>query len=138
MLVNTSYRNPEIEKKVDNEVGKPFSIKERLILGGVGSPPLEIQSASTSIYNLLSLDNGRNRCNLELRPNGVLLRFRARLDTYTLVIPFYKLVLYKGDFAQYSIYRDNHFVKVKADTKAIQKFFTKILDAKASSISESP
>ena len=73
MLVNTSYRNPEIEKKIDNEVGKPFSIKERLILGGVGSPPLEIQSASTSIYNLLSLDNGRNRCNLELRPNGVLL-----------------------------------------------------------------
>jgi hypothetical protein len=137
MLVNTSYHNPEIEKKIDQEVGKPFSLKDRVLLGGIGSPPLEITSASSSIYNLLSLNNDRNRCNLELRPNGVLLRFRARLDSYTLVIPFYKLVLYKGDFAQYSIYRDNHFVKVKADTKAIQKFFTKILEAKASSTPES-
>ena len=137
MLVNTSYHNPEIEKKIDQEVGKPFSLKDRGLLGGIGSPPLEITSASSSIYNLLSLNNDRNRCNLELRPNGVLLRFRARLDSYTLVIPFYKLVLYKGDFAQYSIYRDNHFVKVKADTKAIQKFFTRLLEAKASNNPES-
>jgi len=137
MLVNTSYHNPEIEKKIDKEVGKPFSLKDRVLLSGIGSPPLEITSASSSIYNLLSLNNDRNRCNLELRPNGVLLRFRARLDSYTLVIPFYKLVLYKGDFAQYSIYRDNHFVKVKADTKAIQKFFTKLLEAKASNTPES-
>ena len=137
MLVNTSYHNPEIEKKIDQEVGKPFSLKDRVLLGGIGSPQLEITSASSSIYNLLSLNNDRNRCNLELRPNGVLLRFRARLDSYTLVIPFYKLVLYKGDFAQYSIYRDNHFVKVKADTKAIQKFFTRLLEAKASNTPES-
>lgn len=131
MLVNTSYRNPEIEKKIDLELGMPYSLKDRLKMGGVGSPALDIQSASLEIHNLLVVDNGRNRCNIEIRPKGILLRFRSRLDSYTLVIPYYKLVIYKGDIAQYSIYRDHYFVKVTADTKAIQKFFTRLTALKS-------
>jgi hypothetical protein len=30
----------------------------------------------------------------------------------------------------YSVYMDDYFVKVKADTKGIQKYFKRILDAK--------
>lgn len=47
------------------------------------------------------------------------------------VIPFYKLTIYKGDLAVYSIHRDHHFIKVRSDTKAVQKFFKKLLDYKA-------
>ena len=130
MLLNVSYTNSEITRKVDSEVGKPFKLKERWAMGGIGSPKLFITETSIEIRNLLILDNNIDCCNIEMRPKGIIVRFRSLLETFALVIPFYKLVLYKGDFAIYSIYRDNHFIKVKSDTKAIQKFFRKILDYK--------
>ncbi len=131
MLLNVSYNNKEITQKIDEEVGKPFTLKQRWAMGGIGSPKLFITASSTEIRNLLILDNNLDSCNIELRPKGIILRFRSLLETYALVIPFYKLVIYKGDLAVYSVYRDHHFVKVKADTKAIQKFFRKMLDYKA-------
>ena len=130
MLLNVSYNNPEISRKIDSEVGRPFKLKERWNLGGIGSPKLFITSSSMEIRNLLILDNNLDSCNIELRPKGIILRFRSLLETYALVIPFYKLVIYKGDLGIYSIYRDHYFIKVKADTKAIQKFFRKLLDYK--------
>lgn len=131
MLLNVSYNNPEINRKIDEEVGKPFPLKKRWQLGGIGSPKLFITSTSAEIRNLLILDNNRDSCNVEIRPKGVIVRFRSLLETFALVIPFYKLVIYKGDLGIYSIYRDHYFIKVKADTKAIQKFFKKLLDYKA-------
>ncbi len=131
MLVNVSYNNKVIAQKIDAEVGKPFTLKQRWALGGIGSPKLMITSTSTEIRNLLILDNNLDSCNIELRPKGIVVRFRSLLETYALVIPYYKLSLYKGDLGIYSIYRDHHFIKVKADTKAIQKFFKKILNYKA-------
>lgn len=130
MLLNVSYNNSEITRKVDNEVGKPFKLKERWAMGGIGSPKLFITETSIEIRNLLILDNNIDCCNIEMRPKGIIVRFRSLLETFALVIPFYKLTVYKGDFAIYSIYRDNHFIKVKSDTKAIQKYFRKILDYK--------
>ncbi len=130
MLLNVSYTNSEITRKVDSEVGKPFKLKERWAMGGIGSPKLFITETSIEIRNLLILDNNIDCCNIEMRPKGIIVRFRSLLETFALVIPFYKLTIYKGDFAIYSIYRDNHFIKVKSDTKAIQKFFRKILDYK--------
>ncbi len=100
-------------------------------MNGIGSPKLFITEASVEIRNLLILDNNLDSCNIEIRPKGIILRFRSLLETYALVIPYYKLSVYKGDIAIYSIYRDNYFIKVKADTKAIQKFFRKLMDFKA-------
>jgi len=131
MLLNVSYSNKDITKRIDAEVGKPFPLKERWKMGGIGSPKLEITEASVEIRNLLILDNNADCCNIEMRPKGIILGFRSLLESFALVIPYYKLSLYKGDFAVYSIYRDNYFVKVKSDTKAIQKFFKKLLDYKA-------
>lgn len=131
MLVNVSYNNKDITRKVDAEVGKPFTLKERWAMNGIGSPKLIITSTSVEIHNLLILDNNRNTCNIEIRPKGIIVRFRSLLETFALVIPYYKLTVYKGDLARYSIYRDNHFIKVEADTKAVQKFFRKLLDHKA-------
>jgi hypothetical protein len=131
MLVNVSYTNKKITSKIDAEVGKPFTLKERFKLGGIGSPKLEIIQASIEIQNLLILDNNADCCNVEMRPKGIIVGFRSLLESYALVIPYYKLTIYKGDFAVYSIYRDHYFIKVRSDTKAIQKFFKKLLDYKA-------
>jgi hypothetical protein len=131
MLVNVSYNNREITRNIDSEVGKPFPLKERWAMGGIGSPKLWITEASIEIRNLLILDNNLDSCNIEIRPKGIIVRFRSLLETFALVIPYYKLTLYKGDMSVYSIYRDHHFIKVRSDTKAVQKFFKKLLDLKA-------
>ena len=131
MLVNVSYNNPELTRKIEKLVGKTFTLKQRGAMGGIGSPKLFITGSSLEIRNLLLLDNNLDSCNIELRPAGIILRFRSLLETYALVIPYYKLTLYKGDLGVYSVHVDHHFVKVRADTKAIQKFFVKLLGYKA-------
>jgi len=95
---------------------------------------LQITEASIDIYNLLILDSSTNTCNVEIRPNGIIVRFRSRLETYGLIIPYYKLNVYKGDIGIYSIYMDHYFIKVRSDTKAIQKFFRKLLDHRADNL----
>ena len=126
MLLNVSYNEPEVKKKIENAVGKPFSLKERWDRGGIGSSKLLITQASIDIHNLLILDNNQNTCNIELRPKGIILRFRSLLETYALIIPYYKLTLYKINAQEYSIYKDKQFVKILADTKATFKFFSKL------------
>tara|TARA_A200000113_G_scaffold93211_1_gene83399 strand:+ start:2584 stop:3009 length:426 start_codon:yes stop_codon:yes gene_type:complete len=131
MLLNVSYNEPEVREKIETAVGKPFTLKERWAMGGIGSSKLVISSTSIDIHNLLILDNNRNTCNVELRPKGIILRFRSLLETYALIIPYYKLTLYKGKAEEYSIYKDQQFIKVIADTKATHKFFSKLSAEKA-------
>ena len=133
MLLNVSYNNKQITKKIDAEVGKPFSLAERFKRKGIGSTKLIITETSVHIYNLLILDNNRNQCNIEMRPNGIIVGFRSLLESYALVIPYYKLALYKGKAEEYSIYRDQYFIKIeaKAKDKSIHKFIQKVLEAKA-------
>ena len=133
MLVNVSYNNRKINNKIDNEVGKPFTLKESLQKKGIGIGRLVINEASVQINNLLILDNNRNICNIELRPKGIIVGFRSLLESYALVIPWYKLTLYKGKADEYSIYRDNYYIKIHASArdKTIHKFMSTIMTAKA-------
>lgn len=96
-------------------------------MGGIGSPKLTITAASTQIYHLLILDHNSKTCNIELRPQGIILRFRSLLETYGLIIPYYKLKLYKGKANQYSLFLDHYYVKVLANTPQIHSFFKKLM-----------
>jgi hypothetical protein len=95
MLVNVSYNNKAITKKVDEAVGKPFPLKVRWKMSGIGSPKLFITETSIEIRNLLILDNNTDSCNIEMRPKGIIVRFRSLLETFALVIPYYKLTITK-------------------------------------------
>ena len=133
MLVNISYNDREILRKIDEAVGKPFTLKERWKRGGVGAGRLVITETSVQINNLLILDNNRNVCGIEMRPKGIIVGFRSLLESYGLVIPYYKLTLYKGKAEEYSIHKDNYFIKIqaKARDKHTHKFMAKILAEKA-------
>ncbi|WP_034259267.1 arginyl-tRNA synthetase [Altibacter lentus] len=136
MILNVSYNNKAITKQIDEELGKPFTLKERIKQQGIGSPRLVITDCSLHLHNLLILDSNRNVCNIELRPKGIIVGFRSLLESYALVIPFYKLVLYKGKAEEYSVYRDDYYVKVLARSKdtAIHAFMLKVLNAKAKAL----
>ena len=125
MLVNNSYNEPKVTTAIEALVGPPFKLSARWKLGGVGSPQLLISQSSAEIHSLLVLDHNTNSCNIELRPEGIILRFRSLLETYALVIPYYKLQLYKGKASEYSVYMDHYFVKVHAND-SVHRFFRKL------------
>ncbi|WP_299440222.1 hypothetical protein [uncultured Aquimarina sp.] len=137
MLVNNTYRDPDLKKNLTKQVGKPFTIMQRIKLGGIGSPKLHITECSKEITNLLIADSSINTCNIELRPKGILVGFGVRLETYLLVIPFYKLTIYKEKTDEYCIYKDNYFIKFKAKNAetAIHNYIKKVLSYKANTSS---
>ena len=135
MLLHVSYSNSENTQKTDTELGKPFPLKERIKMCGIGSPQLIMTDSSLQISNLMNLDNNRNVCNIEMRPKGIIVGFRSGLNSYALIIPYYKLVLYKGTAEEYSIYKDTYFIKIqaRAKDKDVHRFMKKLLQAKSES-----
>tara|TARA_B100001173_G_C15953903_1_gene532583 strand:+ start:344 stop:751 length:408 start_codon:yes stop_codon:yes gene_type:complete len=132
MLLNLSYNDQSLKEKINLSVGSPFSLLERLKKKGVGSPRLIISESSINIHNLLILDKNINFCNIEMRPKGIIIRFRSLLETYGLVVPFYKLKLYKGKANQYSIYNDSTFIKIEVKKIDDHAFFKKLSTEKNS------
>ncbi len=140
MLLNVSYNNPVVTNKITDAVGPPFTLRERLKMKGIGSSKLFITTTSIEINNLLILDSYVNTCNIEMRPKGILVGFRSLLESYVLVIPYYKLNLYKGRAEEYSIYRDHYFIKIRARAKdkATHSFMKKVMDYKADHLPQGP
>lgn len=95
MLLNTTYKNDEHELIIQDLVGKPFSLKKKLILRGVGSGRMVIDEASPRLEQTLLNGPDLNYANLEIRPKGILVRITRRLDNFTWIIPFYHLHIYK-------------------------------------------
>lgn len=126
MLRNLSYNNKEITKGVNEYVGRNFSFIERVKMGGNGSRRMMIDKASDEISTLLGYDNNMNFCNVELRPNGIILRFRSLLETFGLVISYQDLSMSRS-FQSVTIFCGEEYVVLKSapgqhlDTKFIDR-----------------
>ena len=130
MVKNLSYNSKKIKTLLTEVVGRPLSLTERFKLRGIGSNKLVITDASKEIVELLRLDNNINYCNIEIRKNGIIIRFRSLLETYGLIIPFYKLVIFKGDSKIYSFYKDRHYIKCFVDNESSTTFIKKVIRLK--------
>tara|TARA_B100001057_G_scaffold116305_1_gene114819 strand:+ start:308 stop:727 length:420 start_codon:yes stop_codon:yes gene_type:complete len=138
MLINISYHDKLIEKKINSIIGPPYSLTDRIKKNGIGSPRLTINKSSDNINNLLVLDKNINYCNIELRPKGIIVRFRSLLETYGLIVPFYKLNIHKEKSYQYSIFYESSFVKLDVRKDIEYSFFKKMMNEKASSDPKNP
>ena len=137
MLLNDSYNHKEVNRKIIESVGRSFGIFDRIKMKGNGSPRLLISESCTEIQERLNKDNNVNWCYIELRPQGIILRFRSILETFALVIPYWKLVLYKTDADKYTLYKDQFFVRVMVKTQADHDFMTRVLEIKSAKAPES-
>jgi hypothetical protein len=133
MILNISKDFSEKRDDINELVGKPFTLEERKKLNSTSLQNLWITAASIEIYNLLVLNEGNSQCSLEMRPKGVIMSFRAATETYALIIPFFKLKIYKGRAEEYSFYKDHQFIKVKAgaEEKEVHAFIKKLRHYKA-------
>ena len=131
MLLNLSNNPEEVKNRIEKEVGKTLDLKTRQMLKGVDSGLLIINSGSAEILNLLVLNQGLNTCNIEIKTDGILIRFQINMENYGLVIPFYKLKINKNQSSEYTFHRDEYFIKIKADKANIHNFIRKIRMQKA-------
>jgi len=105
MLFNISRYDREIERQIKLQVGPSYSWKERLRLRGIGSPRMQIVAATPAITELCEKHNNTSYANIELRPLGILIGFKAVLETWVWAISYGALVI---DFDKTSIVvRDN-------------------------------
>ena len=130
MLFNTSYTNKDYTKESINILGKAFSFFEKIKMGGVGSSRLMIKGLSPKLKpkNMNSLDV--NYANIELRPKGIIIHFTNKLERYSWLIPYYRLVIYNTD--AYSIHSNGSFIKFLKNKNYHdnKKFITKMINYK--------
>tara|TARA_E500000178_G_C16955557_1_gene723492 strand:- start:1012 stop:1431 length:420 start_codon:yes stop_codon:yes gene_type:complete len=131
MLKNISYNNLSVIDEINKLVGKPYSFLEKIKRGGVGSKKLLITKADKVIESLLILDQNINNCNIEIRSSGIIIYFRSLLETYGLIIPYYKLVVFKVSENEYTFNVDSKFVKIKIKSEKDHTFIRKIMEEKA-------
>lgn len=91
MLFQTSYSSKETEQAITNLVGKPIGFIKNIKMGGIGSQRLLVNEANEEIQKLLKKQNTPPHTNIELRPKGILLRFRVKLDNWSLALSYSKL-----------------------------------------------
>jgi hypothetical protein len=130
MIVDTTYTDKTVNQLINDLVGKPFSLYEIFTMRGTGSKRMIINEASPNFSSYLNTNSDPTYANLELRPNGVLIRINKGLRNFTWVIPFYQLVIYKTNGS--SIHAQGKFIHFKNNItfKENKSFFKKLLDRK--------
>ncbi len=126
MIVDYSNRPVRLTREINDLVGKPFSIKMRFILKGIGSHRMKIEKSSKEIFLKLSKFQNIKYGSVELRPKGILVHFKDNLIHYVWVIPYYKLMLYQTEYD--SIHAEGNFINFnKLSLKQTNtKFFKKL------------
>ncbi len=129
MILDIRYPSHENERQTNELLGRPFSLIQRLKLGGIGSPKMKLVLASEKIKSWFSLNQDTIFASIELRPKGIIVGITQGLIVINWLIPFYRLNIYKNA-DQLSIHAEGHVVKLKAafGTHLDKKFLQKLLD----------
>ena len=130
MLFNTSYTNKDYDKLSTHTVGEVFPFFKKLKMGGVGSSRLIIHELSSKLEpkNMQRIDT--NYANIELRPKGIIIHFTNRLDRYSWIIPYHRLIIYSTQkFSVHSNGKFMHFKKNK-NYQDNKKFIGRMTDLK--------
>ncbi len=136
MILDTTFTNKEHNQLINDLVGMPFSLIQSIKMKGIGSKRMVIEEVSPNMKQYLNLVADINYANLELRPLGLLIRINKGLKTFTWIIPYYQLVIYKTNGS--SIHAQGRFIHFKNNTtfKENKAFFDKLLNAKVKYESE--
>ena len=94
MLLNISYNEPKVKEKIETLVGKPFTLKERLTMNGVGSSKLLISSASVDWFWVQSWYGKDLGCTKGVGSRELLawfLHFGTAANMYRMALPHFAM-----------------------------------------------
>lgn len=130
MILNTTHHKAEHKQLIADLIGSPYSLVQKLKLGGIGSKRMIIDEVSPNMRSMMNFVSDINYANIELRPKGILIMINKGLKNFTWVIPFYQLVLYKTNGS--SIHAQGRYIHFRNSKtfRENKKFFDKLLDQK--------
>ena len=130
-LYNITFKNKEITKLINEEMGKAYGMISKIKLGGIGSRRMIIQEFSQDLNKLRLKVSGLQYANIELRPKGVILHINQGIYTHAWTILFYHLNIYNGDF--FTIHGSGSYIKFEKEKswKENKAFIHKLVKLKA-------
>jgi len=99
MILNISYQSKSQERDINDHVGLSYTFWESLKMGGSGSQKLIINDCHEIFDPYLKQLHSTKYCNIELRPRGIGLRFRYKLEAIGWFIPHTTLDYHHEDFS---------------------------------------
>jgi hypothetical protein len=130
MIFNTTYKNQDYDIESASLVGDKFTLFERIKQGGIGSSRLIIDKTSPKL-NLSKLKFSEiNYGNIELRPKGIIVHYTGKLERFSWIIPYYRLVIYNAQ--SYSIHANGNFIQFLKNKNYIEnkKFIDRMVQFK--------
>ncbi|MEJ6736573.1 MAG: hypothetical protein QNK84_06015 [Flavobacteriales bacterium] len=130
MILNTTYLEKDVVKKINTLVGEPFSLIKRFKMKGVGSHRMIIDDFSAGFNDFFTQNMSLHYCNFELRPNGIMVHFSYQHGRYSWVIPYYRLSMFRSN--SFSIHSEGEFLRIRNDNnlKINSKIIKRILSLK--------
>ena len=98
-MLNISYQSKSQERDINDHVGLSYTFWESLKMGGSGSQKLIINDCHEIFDPYLKQLHSTKYCNIELRPRGIGLRFRYKLEAIGWFIPYTTLDYHHEDFS---------------------------------------
>ncbi|MGH1383967.1 hypothetical protein [Kordia sp.] len=133
MIINTTYTNKETAKLIDSHLGEAFPLLKRIKLKGIGSKRMIINNVSPKMKQYLNAVDDLNYGNIELRPKGILIHIHKKLNSFSWIVPYYKLHIYTS--AYFSIHADGNFIQFKKNKSYKEnKAFIEKMQAQKNSI----
>jgi len=130
MLFNTTHKNEDYDIESASLVGKPLNLMQRIKQGSIGSSRLMIHKISPKL-NLSKLKFSEiDYANIELRPKGIIVHFTKKLERFSWIIPYYRLVVYNTQ--SFSIHANGNFIQFlkNKNYKENKKFIDKMVQLK--------
>lgn len=84
-LINLTYNDPKRWEEVRRIAGADIPFFKSIRMGGSGSPQAILVAAPREASELMRETIERKTCNIEIRKNGFIIRFRSRLETMAMV-----------------------------------------------------
>jgi len=125
MLFDTTYSDKRTTKKINKAVGLPFTFLERIKMGGIGSKRMVIQDISEEYKKYLKAAHYQSHANIELRPKGLIVHFRHKLEAYSWVMPYASLSLDQSSSFQLA----SEGKHISFDQELDEKFIAKLQKA---------
>jgi hypothetical protein len=113
MILETTHNNKDTPLLANDLVGKPFSFIKTIQMKGIVSKRMIIRESSDNMKAYLNSTFDATYAHIELRPLGVLVRIIKGFTNFTWVIPYYQLVIYKGDRS--SLYAQGRYIRFRKD-----------------------
>ncbi|QHI35714.1 hypothetical protein IMCC3317_10610 [Kordia antarctica] len=109
MIVNTTYTDKEASRLIDTHLGEQFTILQRIKLKGIGSKRMIISNVSPKMKSYLNTVDDLNYGSIELRPKGILIHIHKKLNSFSWIVPYYRLHIYTS--AYFSIHANGNFIQ---------------------------